>query len=60
MKFKNDVKVGDTIHIYHMFGNSEYKDTEGVVTGFSDIAVYGTWGSDGLYYDDDWEIVEDE
>ena len=58
MKFKNDVKVGDTIHIYHMFGNSEYRDVEGVVTSFSDTVVYGTWGSDGLYYDDDWEIKE--
>lgn len=59
-KNKADVEIGDIIHIYHMFGNSEYKDTEGVVTRFSDIAVYGTWGPDGLCFDDDWEIIEED
>lgn len=57
-KFKNDIKIGDTIHIYHMFGHSEYKDAEGIVTGYDDTAVYGTWGLDSLNYDDDWEILE--
>lgn len=57
-KFKNDVKIGDTIHIYHMFGCSEYKDAEGIVNDYDDTIVYGTWGLDGLNYDDDWEILE--
>ena len=59
-KFKNDVEIGDTIHIYHMFGYSEYKDAEGIVTDYDDTTVYGTWGLDGLNYDDDWEILEGE
>ena len=60
-KFKNDVKVGDIIHIYRVFGHSdEYKEAEGVVTKLNDTVVYGTWGPDALYYDDDWEILEVE
>lgn len=66
-KFKHDVKVGDIIHIYHMFGYPEYKETEGVVTNIAvdyteDYGglhtIFGTWGLDGLCFDDDWEIVE--
>ncbi len=57
-KFKNDINIGDIIHIYHMFGHSEYKDAEGIVTDYDDTAVYGTWGLDSLNYDDDWEILE--
>ena len=57
-KFKTDVKVGDIIHIYHMFGYPEYKEVEGVVIDCTDDGVFGTWGPDGLNYDDDWEIIE--
>ena len=62
MKYKNDVQIGDTIHIYHMFGLEdwrEFNDTEGVVTGFDDKVVCGSWGPDALYYDDDWAISEE-
>ena len=55
-KFKEDVKTGDIIHIYHMFGYPEYKDTDGVVIDRTDTFIYGTWGPDGLSFDDDWEI----
>ena len=44
-KFKNDVKIGDTIHIYHMFGYSEYKDAEGIVTDYDDGQLHGGWFS---------------
>lgn len=66
---KVSVKPGDSIHIYHMFGHPEYRDTEGVVTNIvvDDIedygglhAIVGTWGSDELYFDDDWEIIEED
>lgn len=57
---KASVKVGDIIRIYHMFGSPEYKGVEGVVTHFGGIAVYGTWGPDGLCFDDDWEIIEED
>lgn len=57
-KFKTDVKCGDIIHIYHMFDYPEYRDIEGVVVDYTEDGVFGTWGPDGLYYDDDWEIME--
>ena len=59
-KFKTDVKRGDIIHIYHMFGYPEYRDTEGVVIDYTEDGVFGTWGPDGLNYDDDWEIIEED
>ena len=67
--YKCDVKVGDIIHIYHMFGHPEYRDTEGVVTNIvvdyiEDYGglhtIFGTWGPDGLFFDDDWESMEDK
>lgn len=55
---KEDVKVGDIIHIYIMFGESEYNGTEGVVTHIDDMnQIHGTWGGLALQFDDDWEII---
>lgn len=53
-------EVGDAIHIYHMFGFSEYNDTEGVVTHIDDMGqIYGTWGDLALVPGDDYEIIEE-
>ena len=57
-KFKQDVKVGDMIHIYHMFGYPKYREIEGFVIDYTDTVIYGTWGPAGLNYSDDWEIIE--
>lgn len=58
-KNKADVKPGDIIHIYHMFGESSYRDREGVVKFIDDMnQIHGTWGGLALMFDDDWEIVE--
>lgn len=57
MKSKSEVKPGDIIHIYHMFGESEYKDREGAVKYIDDMnQIHGTWGGLALHFDDDWEI----
>ena len=56
---KGEVQVGDYIHIYHMFGYSEYGDAEGEVTYIDDDYVYGTWGDDPLTFSDDWTIIID-
>lgn len=58
--YKNDVKVGDIIHIYHVFGAANRRDSEGVVTKVTDTAIYGTWDSEPLFFDDDWEILEEK
>lgn len=53
-------KVGDAIHIYHMFGFSEYSDTEGTVTYVDEIGqIYGTWGDLALVPGDDYEIIKE-
>ena len=57
MKSKGELKVGDYIHIYHMFGDSKYRDTEGVVTYISETEIFGTWGDAPLFFNDDWEIM---
>ena len=58
MKSKGELKPGDIIHIYHMFGNREYKDTEGMVTYIDEKdQIYGTWGDAVLYFNDDWDIL---
>ena len=57
MVSKGDIRVGDVIHIYHMFGNSEYRDTEGVVKCIDGEFIYGTWGDAELLFTDDWEVV---
>ena len=58
MKQKSEVKVGDIIHIYTMFGESHYKGREGVVTYIDDMhQIHGTWGTLALHFDDDWEII---
>lgn len=60
MKSKYDVKPGDIIHIYHMFGEPAYKDREGAVTFIDDFdQIHGTWGGLALHYDDDWEIIDE-
>ena len=57
---KLDVKPGDMIHIYHMFGESSYSDREGVVKYIDDMdQIHGTWGGLALHFDDDWEIIND-
>lgn len=58
MKVKSEVKPGDIIHIYHMFGEPRYKDREGVVKYIDDMnGIHGTWGGLALMFDDDWEII---
>ena len=59
-KYKTQVKPGDSIHIYHMFGYPEYKDCEGNVKYIDGNQIYGTWGPDPLIFADDWEIIEDD
>ncbi len=55
------VKIGDAIHIYHMFGEPEYTDTEGVVTYIDDIGqIHGTWGGCALVPGDDFERIEEK
>lgn len=55
------VKIGDIIHIYHMFGEPEYKDTEGVVQYIDDMGqIHGTWGGCALVPGDDFEIISEE
>lgn len=58
IKPKEKVQPGDIIHIYHMFGESEYKDREGVVNRIDDMnQIHGSWGGLALQFDDDWEII---
>ena len=58
MKGKGEVEPGDIIHIYHMFGESQYSGREGVVRSIDDMnQIYGTWGESALQYTDDWEII---
>lgn len=60
MRPKSEVRPGDRIHIYIMFGEHEYSGAEGVVTHIDDAnQIHGTWGGCALFYDDDWEILED-
>ena len=59
MKSKLEVKPVDIIHIYHMFGEPEYTDREGVVRSIDDMdQIHGSWGGLALLFDDDWEIIE--
>lgn len=61
MKQKGELKTGDIIHIYHIFGVSDsrdYEDAEGVVIYIDDMnQIYGTWGEITLLFNDDWEII---
>lgn len=57
---KGSVKPGDRIHIYTMFGESEYSGREGVVKIIDDMdQIHGSWGGLALLFTDDWEILED-
>lgn len=61
MKSKSEVKPGDKIHIYTMYGESNYSNREGIVKHIDDIGqIHGTWGGLALNFDDDWEIIEDD
>lgn len=61
MKSKFNVKPGDIIHIYHMFGEPDYADREGVVRSIDDMdQIHGSWGGLALLFDDDWEIIEED
>lgn len=54
-------KVGDMIHIYHMFGEPQYKDTEGIVRYIDDMnQIHGTWGGCALVPGDDYVILKEE
>lgn len=60
MREKGSVKPGDRIHIYTMFGESEYSGREGVVKIIDDMdQIHGTWGGLALLFTDDWEIIDD-
>ena len=57
-KSKSEVELGDIVHIYTMFGESEYSGREGVVKFIDDMdQIHGTWGGLALHFDDDWEII---
>ena len=59
MKSKNEVKPGDKIHIYTMFGELQYSGREGTVRSIDSIGqIHGSWGGLALNFDDDWEIIE--
>lgn len=61
MKSKSEIKPGDKIHIYTMFGEPNYSNREGIVKYIDDIGgIHGTWGGLALNFDDDWEIIEDD
>ena len=61
MKPKSEVKPGDPIHIFTMYGEPQYTEREGTVTYIDDMnQIHGTWGGLALHYDDDWMIMEDE
>lgn len=58
MKSKLEVKPGDVVHIYCMFGEPQYKDAIGVVKYIDDMnQIHGSWGGLALQFDDDWEII---
>ena len=49
------------IHIYHMFGEPEYRDTEGIVKYIDDAnQIHGTWGGCALVSGDDFVILKEE
>lgn len=61
MKYKAEVKPGDIVRIYTMFGEPQYSGREGVVKSIDDIGqIHGSWGGLALNYDDDWEIITDK
>ena len=41
---RNEVQVGDKIHIIEMIGEPEYTNTEGVVKYIWGSMIVGTWG----------------
>jgi hypothetical protein len=60
MKSKTDVKPGDVIHIYNMYGEPQYAGREGVVRTIDSIGqIHGSWGGLALQFDDDWVILDE-
>lgn len=54
-------EVGDMIYIYHMFGEPDYRDTEGIVKYIDDAnQIHGTWGGCALIPGDDFVILKEE
>jgi hypothetical protein len=54
-------KVGDMIHIFHMFGEPEYAGRDGVVRYIDDMdQIHGTWGGCALVSGDDFVVLERE
>jgi hypothetical protein len=53
-------KVGDIVHIYTMYGQSEFNDTWGVVQYVNEDTgeMRGTWGDCSLERSDDFEIID--
>jgi len=63
MKVKSEVKRGDIIHIYHIYGVEhamQYRDEEGMALwiDFENNVIHGTWDAPDLRFDDDWEIID--
>ena len=58
MSLRKDAKVGDMVHIYHMFGTVGEYEHEGEITDIYDGELYGTWGDEPLHFDDDWEVID--
>ena len=53
-------KVGDIIHIYHMFGEPGYSGREGTVRSIDSIGqIHGSWGGCALNSDDDFVVLEE-
>ena len=59
VKSKYKVKPGDIILIHHISGMIGYTNARGVVKYTDRMAIWGTWGSIALSFDDDWEIIDD-
>ena len=58
-KPKSEVKPGDMIYIYTMYGEPGYSGREGIVRHIDDIGqIHGSWGGLALNFNDDWEIIE--
>lgn len=56
-----EVKVGDRIHIIHMFMELDYDDVEGVVEYIDDEGqLHGTWGGLAVIPEvDTFEVIKD-
>jgi hypothetical protein len=57
MKMRNEVQIGDKIHIIEMIGEPEYANIEGIVEYIWDNMILGTWGNKPLVYTDNFIII---